>query len=52
MIILLDENFPLRFYTRLQREGYSECNRRGQVFASSYNSDLTASAVMLDQSPI
>ena len=23
MIILLDENFPLRFYTRLQREGLS-----------------------------
>jgi predicted nuclease of predicted toxin-antitoxin system len=23
MIILLDENFPLRFYTRLQREGFS-----------------------------
>lgn len=23
MIILLDENFPLRFYTRLQQEGYS-----------------------------
>jgi predicted nuclease of predicted toxin-antitoxin system len=23
MIILLDENFPLRFYTRLQREGHS-----------------------------
>jgi len=21
MIILLDENFPLRFYTRLQKEG-------------------------------
>ncbi len=23
MILLLDENFPLRFYTRLQREGFS-----------------------------
>jgi len=23
MIILLDENFPLRFYTRLQKEGFS-----------------------------
>lgn len=23
MIVLLDENFPLRFYTRLQREGLS-----------------------------
>ena len=23
MIILLDENFPLRFYTRLQQEGFS-----------------------------
>jgi predicted nuclease of predicted toxin-antitoxin system len=23
MIILLDENFPLRFYTRLQQEGLS-----------------------------
>jgi predicted nuclease of predicted toxin-antitoxin system len=23
MIILLDENFPLRFYTRLQEEGFS-----------------------------
>jgi predicted nuclease of predicted toxin-antitoxin system len=23
MIILLDENFPLRFYIRLQREGFS-----------------------------
>ena len=23
MIILLDENFPLRLYTRLQREGFS-----------------------------
>ena len=23
MIILLDENFPLRFYSRLQREGLS-----------------------------
>ncbi len=23
MIILLDENFPLRFYTRLQKDGFS-----------------------------
>ena len=23
MIILLDENFPLRFYARLQKEGFS-----------------------------
>ncbi len=23
MIILLDENFPLRFYTRLQKEGFT-----------------------------
>jgi predicted nuclease of predicted toxin-antitoxin system len=23
MIILLDENFPLRFYTRFQKEGFS-----------------------------
>jgi len=23
MIILLDENFPLRFYTRLQKEGFA-----------------------------